>query len=205
MSIARCDKTQHNSASPPPPSQCQWDKYLAGGVLWAYQNAPHEATQEKPSFLLFGVDCKSPMEAALLPPEPLEPADVSDYLEELVLSLFSAHTLAANNIRKHNVATKPNMTRPVNHRVGNWVLVRFPHEESGKRRKLSHPWHGPYRVTERNDPDITVVKVYFPEEGGIQIHQSRVCLCPPKLPAGFYWYGVEDKERVQDAYSYLPG
>ena len=34
----------------------QWDKYLAG-VVWAYRNTPHEATQEKPSFLLFGAMC----------------------------------------------------------------------------------------------------------------------------------------------------
>ena len=34
----------------------QWDKYIYG-VLWAYRNTPHEATLEKPSFLLFGMDC----------------------------------------------------------------------------------------------------------------------------------------------------
>ena len=34
----------------------QRDKYLAG-VIWAYRNTLHEATQEKPSFLLFGAMC----------------------------------------------------------------------------------------------------------------------------------------------------
>ena len=57
----------------------QWDCYLSG-VLWAYRNMPHEATGEKPSFLLFGVDCWTPTEAVLLPSSPLEPADVSDKL-----------------------------------------------------------------------------------------------------------------------------
>ena len=173
----------------------QWDKYLAG-VLWAYRNTPHEATQEKPSFLLFGIDCKSPTAATLLPPEPLEPAEVSDYRQELVLSLSSARTLAANSIKKAQRRYKAQYdkkTRPVHHRVGDWVLVRFPHEESGKQRKLSRPWHSPYRVTQRDDPDITVVKVHFPEEGAIQVHQSRVCSCPSKLPAGFYWYGGQRK------------
>ena len=33
------------------------------------------------------------------------------------------------------------------------------------------------------------MKVYVPEEGPIQVHLSPVCLCPPCLPAGFYWYG----------------
>ena len=50
--------------------------------------------------------------------------------------------------------------------MGEWVLIRFPHEETGRLRKLSRPWHGPYKITEENDPDVTAVKVYFPEEGG---------------------------------------
>ena len=56
----------------------QWDNYLPG-VLWAYRNTPHESTKEKPSFLLFGFDCRSPMEAALLPPQTVTPANASDY------------------------------------------------------------------------------------------------------------------------------
>ena len=75
------------------------------------------------------------------------------------------------------------------HKIGDWVLVRFPQEEAGKKCKLSKPLHGPYRVTQKNDPDVTVVLVHFPESGSIQVHQSRVCCCPPKWPSGFYWYG----------------
>lgn len=49
-------------------------------------------------------------------------------------------------------------------KIGDWVLVWFPQEETGKLRKLSRPWHGPYRVIERSDPDLTVVKVYAPDD-----------------------------------------
>ena len=38
-----------------------------------------------------------------------------------------------------------------------------------------------------------MVKVYFPEEGQIQVHLSRVCSCPPHLPAGLYWCGGNRK------------
>ena len=69
------------------------------------------------------------------------------------------------------------------------MLVCFPQDEAGKQRKLSRLWHGPYRVTQINDPDVTVVKVYFPEEGLLQVHQLRICQCPSGLPVGFYWYG----------------
>ena len=47
----------------------QWDNFLPG-VLWAYRNAPHESTKEKPSFLMFGLDLRSPTEATLLPTNP---------------------------------------------------------------------------------------------------------------------------------------
>lgn len=67
--------------------------------------------------------------------------------------------------------------------------MKFPQEESGRQRKLSRPWHGPYRIISRDDPDLTVQKVYFPDDSSIQIHQSRVTRCPLKFPAGYYWYG----------------
>ena len=168
----------------------QWDRYLSG-VLWAYRNTPHEATKEKPSYLLFGIDCRSPTEAAFLPTEPMEPIDVTEYREELVLSLSSARELAAANIKIAQKIYKHQYDKhagPVNFKVGDLVLVKFPHEESGRNRKLSRPWHGPYRIVQRNDPDVTVVKQFFPEEGSIQVHQLRVCRCP-QLPIGYYWYG----------------
>ena len=40
---------------------------------------------------------------------------------------------------------------------------------------------------------MTAVKVFFPDEPPIQVHQLRVCACPPNLPAGFYWYGGRRK------------
>ena len=71
----------------------QWDQFLSG-VLWAYRNTPHESTGEKPSFLLFGIDCRSPSEAAICLPNQLEPGAVEDYREQLMLNLSSARELA---------------------------------------------------------------------------------------------------------------
>jgi len=44
----------------------QWDNHIPG-ILWAYRNTPHQSTGEKPSYLLFGFDCRSPIEASLPP------------------------------------------------------------------------------------------------------------------------------------------
>ena len=46
--------------------------------------------------------------------------------------------------------------------------MRFPQEKSGHHGKLSRPWHGPYHVTSKQDSDITVGKMYFPDKGVIQ-------------------------------------
>ena len=117
---------------------------------------------------------------------------VCDYREQLILSLSSARELAVFHIRKaqqHYKKYYDLRANPKTFKLGNWVLIRFPHEESGRLRKLSRPWHGPYRIVHCDDTDVTAVKVYFPNEGTIKVHQLRVCFCPPRLPAGFYWYG----------------
>lgn len=109
----------------------QWDQHLPG-VLWAYRNMPHESTGEKPSFLLFGIDCRSPTDAAILPPSPVDPVEVSDYREELVCTLSSARELAAEAVKKAQARYKKyydRATKPLKHCVGDWVLIRFPAEE----------------------------------------------------------------------------
>ena len=37
------------------------------------------------------------------------------------------------------------------------------------------------------------MRVYYPQEGKLHVHQSRVCVCPQEFPAGFYWYGGKRK------------
>ena len=87
----------------------QWDKFLPG-VLWAYHNAPHETTKEKPSFLMFGLDLRSPTEAALLPDSTLEPSDVSDYREELTLFHRPENLLQPTFVKNRN-GQRSDMTR----------------------------------------------------------------------------------------------
>ena len=123
----------------------QWDQYLPG-VLWAYRNTPHDATGEKPSFLMFGVNLRSLTEAAIIPAETVHECDVK---QELILSLSSARELAVTNIKEGQQRNKERYNQRVytkKLKVGDWVLVRFPQEESGKQRKLSKPWHRPYRI-----------------------------------------------------------
>ena len=169
----------------------RWDDFLPG-IVWAYRNTPHESSGEKPSFLLFGTDCRSPTEAALLSSSPNGVVDVLDYREEVALSLSSARSLAAQSIRKAQSKYKIQYDKRSTDRIfkrGEWILIKFPQDESGPKRKLSRPWRGPFRVISCRGPNIVASKVYFPEDNEIQVHQTRVCACPAGFPAGFYWYG----------------
>ena len=71
--------------------------------------------------------------------------------------------------------------------IVDWVLIRFPADESGRNRKLSRPWHGPFRVTSIKGPDVEASNVYFPQDYLILIHHLHVKACPPNFPGGFYW------------------
>lgn len=71
--------------------------------------------------------------------------------------------------------------------VGDWVLILFPQDESGRWKTRS--WPGPYRIVDRTDHDVTCAKVYHPQDGSIRVHQSRICRCLADFPASYYWYG----------------
>ena len=115
-------------------------------------------------------------------PSPLSPIRAEDYREEVIFALASAHDLAAESIKvaqKHYKDYYDWGTKQVGYRLGDWVFIKFPAEETGQNRKLSNPWHGPYRIVARKDPDVTTTKVYFPQEGQIQVYQQCVTRCPP--------------------------
>ena len=142
----------------------EWDQHLYR-VLWGYRNTPHETTGEKPSFLLYGRDLCSPVEAELLSPDRHPPITTKDYREQFLQTLASSRQLTETTIRRAQGRYKGQFDRRAqqhHYKVGDWVMVKFPQQEQGRMRKLSHPWHGPYRVIECNDPDLTVSKVYYP-------------------------------------------
>jgi len=112
------------------------------------------------------------------------------------LSLSSARKITAKAIKTAQKTYKVQYDKKSNYasyHLGDWVVVQFPADESGKMRKLSRPWHGRYRVTVLKEPDISVTKVYHPQSPAIAVHQSRVKPCPSYFPAGFYWYGGNSK------------
>ena len=107
-----------------------------------------------------------------------------------------ARTFAASQIQKVQFKYKKcydRKAKPSKFKIGEWVLVRFPHEETGRMRKLSRAWHGPFRIVSQSDPDVTVSNVYFPSDSHIKVHQNRVSRYADEFPAGYYWYSGKRK------------
>ena len=124
--------------------------------MWAYRKTPHESTGEKPSFLLYGQDCHTPTEAALFPANRIEPVEVGDYRQQMIVSLSEARELAVKNIRQAQKRYKKYYDRhatPSRIEAGDWVFVHFPQQEMGEIRKRYRPWFGPYRVRSISDTD----------------------------------------------------
>ena len=78
----------------------------------------------------------------------------------------------------------------MDYKIGDWVFVRFPEEETGKHCKMSRPCYSPFRIVAQQGPNLRVSKVYFPEDLPILVHELRVFPSPDQLPAGFFWYGA---------------
>jgi len=113
----------------------QWDQYLSG-ILWTYHNTPHSTTGEKPPFLLFGFYCRSPMEASSTV------TNISDHKEQVILSLSSARSLAEQTSKEAQRKYKYQYDKTAattKFKIGDWVLVYFPQEETGNNRKFTQP------------------------------------------------------------------
>ena len=86
-------------------------------------------------------------------------------MRKVMLSLSSARELALDFIKRAQDQYKHSFdqsSKQIDYKVGEWIFIRFPAEETGHNRKLPHPGHGPYRITTWRDPDVSAVKVYFP-------------------------------------------
>ena len=129
----------------------------------------------------------------MLPPDGAQPRAVADYRQELIESLSTARQTTLHSISRSQKKYKKqydHKSDSYQYRVGDWVLIRYPSEETGR---LSRPWHGPYRITACDSTGVTAVNVYFPWEDAVKVYQTRVKPCPDGLLAGNYWYGNKRK------------
>ena len=120
--------------------------------------------------LLFGrgLELKSPAEAALLPPQLAESVDLADYREELMLSLATARELVVQGIK----AAQSHYRSSTICQRKLWTCELVLHAISaGRNRQAKETLTTMERTLPCDDPDVTVVKVYYPEEGPLHIQK----------------------------------
>lgn len=99
------------------------------------------------------------------------------------MTLIDAREQAALSIQRaqqHYKKYNDKKTTPNTIRWTEWVMIRFPQDETG---------NGPYMVIEVTATGSLAEKVYTPQDGEVQVHLERVTQCPSNFPAGYYWYG----------------
>jgi len=82
----------------------------------------------------------------------------------MVLDFSLARKLAQRINQKHFKHQHDNKAVTSILRVGDWALVYFPKDGTGKMEKLSQPWHDCYRIVSMSVPEITVEKIYFSDD-----------------------------------------
>ncbi len=133
--------------------QKDWPDYLPS-VLMAYRISPAtESTHFSPYYLLFGKECRRPIDVALTPPEKLG-GSIGEYVIKLGERKKITCELAKENILEHQEKYKQlhdkNAEKP-SYRVGDRVWLYCTKTPVGKSPKLLKKWTGPYYIASRFD------------------------------------------------------
>ena len=173
-----------------------WDHHLPY-VLFAYRASEQQSTQESPFFLLYGRDPRLPVDAALSPPTTRTQVNLKEYGVELVSKFSGAWEVARACIKKSQKKQKnyyDRKARTPGFSVGDRVFLFKPAEKSGEKRKLSRPYHGPYRVVNITTNNASLCRVDKPQDEPILVALGRLRRCPEEIEDEF-WPPDRDKPK----------
>ena len=156
-----------------------WDEHLQT-LLFAYRSSVQDSTLESPFFMLYGRDPRIPTSTVLSQTRSVYNVDPEDYRMQLSITMAEAWRLAKGNIERaqnHQKKHYDSSSAPANLEIGERVMVCMPHEMQGKDRKLSRPFHGPYRVVSVTPTNAEVKLVDQPESQSIFVSLDRVRRC----------------------------
>ena len=165
-----------------------WDKHLPF-VLFAYRACVQESTRESPFYLLYGRDPRLPTEKMLCPTQTRTVIDLKEYGRDLTEKMSQAWEFARESVKKAQKRQKVVYDRSTRHPkllAGDRVFLLKPAEKTGEARKLSRPYHGPYRVVEVNANDTYIHRVDTPQEEPILVSIQRLKQCPSEIPDEFW-------------------
>jgi len=133
--------------------QSDWDIHLPV-IMMAYRSSVHRVIGESPASMMYGHELRLPIDALVGPPpeEEHEAVATSDYVQNLVEALQTAHETARTRLESHYRYEKKQYDRKVNEEkftVGQAVWLRLYPKTTTKSKKLMKSYSGPHIVLSR--------------------------------------------------------
>ena len=135
-------------------NQMDWDEHLPL-ILFAYRVSPSATTHESPFYLLYGRALRLPLDTSLL----ISASNLSSSVEELRFRVVENLERAQRIIKSNTQLAQQRMkfqydktSRPVRYEIGSKVWVYTPKTREGYSKKLTHNFHGPYRIVAKLSP-----------------------------------------------------
>ena len=130
-----------------------WDVHLPA-VMMAMRSSVHRTLGVTPNSMVFGRECRVPLDAFVGPPPEVEynvlPA--SEYAAQLAEALQQAHSIVTEHMRSHYAYQKKDYDRHVkaeDFEEGDAVWLRVYPTQVGQSKALKDPWDGPWIVTSK--------------------------------------------------------
>ena len=156
--------------------QKDWDQHLHL-VLFAYRVSPNATTQESPFYLLYGREPRLPIDVSLLIPPSSMSSSVAELRSRIVENLENAQRIIQSNtqLAQQRMKTQYDKTScPVPYDIGSKVWVFTPKTRKGLSKKLSHNYHGPYRIVARLSPVHFKLRTLDNQPVSVPVHANRM-------------------------------
>ena len=136
MDAVRCfvDKSQNN-----------WDEHLPQFAS-TIRSSLNRHTCLTPNKLVLGSEVRVPADLVLRPSSTNVSVDYEDYVSRLQESIRTAHEVARDALKIHQVHMKRDYDVKIHtreHAVGNFIYVLESAKTNGRSKKLDPPWKGP--------------------------------------------------------------
>ena len=159
--------------------QTDWDLDLPR-MLFAYRTALHSATGFTPFHIVFSHSPTLPVDVMLGALPHQQPKDVLAYVSNLHKSLNAAYTTVWSHTRSAHERNKQryDAAKPyLPYTVGDQVWLHFPAVKTGRSKKLSSQWRGPYTVLDKLSATNYRIKLIGSPANDMVVHHNRLKLC----------------------------
>ena len=159
--------------------QKDWDRHLPM-ILFAYRVSPSATTGESPFYLLYGREPRLPIDTALLLPDDNLSSSVRELRARIVRNLEEAEQIIKSNTELAQQRMKHHYDQgsaEAPYDIGAKVWVYTPKTRKGLSKKLTHHYHGPYRIVSKLSPVHFKLRTLDNRPVSVPVHANRLKPC----------------------------